>query len=333
MGSGRYLAERAKYARGEEFRSPPTDSKLPTVKWTGFLFYTVHEWKTCSIRIWQQLLCSDGNKMKWPLTLERMGWDPKRKMTRVYAHTHSQLFVPISFIWMRAAPPPPRTLLFPKSSSSVTGVSLELSLSACWKKQFGLLLEALASPVIKKRSFTASQKRCWENNGRHLDASTKIGLMLAIHSHDENTHLTGADVFFSVKYISKKSSEHSWMKPRVARNFALIDYKLFFSPRRRKKLHGRKWISRVNTKLTFHSTAESLKCHNRLISSQSGKSIWHSINAGIQSESAPANADQHQSQLLDANHAAQHYTHQDYSSGVHECVSLLWALGGWVSII
>lgn len=143
-----------------------------------------------------------------------------------------------------------------------------------------------------------------------------------------------AQTYFSVSNISAKNRAniHGWN--RALRNFALIDYKLFFSPRRRKKLHGRKWISRVNTKLTFHSTAESLKCHNRLISSQSGKSIWHSINAGIQSESAPANADQHQSQLLDANHAA--YSTIPIRTIPAACMSVCHccvALGGWVSII
>jgi hypothetical protein len=59
--------------------------------------------------------------------------------------------------------------------------------------------------------------------------------------------------------------------------------------------------SEYQTHFPLDRRFRALKCHNRLISSQSGKSIWHSINAGEPRavfESAPANADRHQSQLF-----------------------------------
>jgi len=91
-------SHRAKYGQGGI--SFPTDSQLPTVKWTGFLLYGpwVEDMQHQNLTTAFMLKTQDGNKMKWPLTLERMGWNPKRKIY-VRARTAKRFVQFHSFAW------------------------------------------------------------------------------------------------------------------------------------------------------------------------------------------------------------------------------------------
>lgn len=119
--------QRAKYAPAEhqkEFPSPPTDSQLPTVKWTGFLLYgpwvedMQHQNLTTAFML--------KTEIKWNghWLLREDGLRPKKKNDMsICAHTHSKsfLFQFHSFGRVRRA----RFYALYGKAASVTSVSLK----------------------------------------------------------------------------------------------------------------------------------------------------------------------------------------------------------------